>query len=422
MTHRKQENDPRTFIKQLVREHQAEIISKLSNKIKDASLAEDAFQEALFKALKLWQTDLPENPKAWLYQTAKNTAIDHFRKQKIQQDKTIQVSFHFDQLLDANGHNDECFLIPDQELKLMFTCCHPALSFENQVALTLQVICGFSTKQIATTFLSPQKTIEQRLVRSKKKIKVAAIPYQVPNANEIDERLNAVLKVIYLIFNQGYYSQYNQQMTQHRLLKQAIRLGHLIIDLIPKHAESIGLLSLMYFHNARLPARSGDSFIDLQSQDRSQWNKDEIELANSLFKQAIKLKSLGAFQIQAAISGVHNEAKSFDTTDWLQISQLYEKLLNFQSDVIININYAVSLTYAGHAQTALVILNQMNNNPIIASYLPYYVAKSHAFSALQQTKNAIKCLNQAINLSTNPTEHNYLNNKLNTLKTSNQTK
>lgn len=322
------------------------------------------------------------------------------------------VSFHFDQMLNADGHeHDDFFLIPDQELKLIFTCCHPALSFDNQVALTLQVICGLSAEQIATTFIKSKKATEQRLVRAKKKIKLAGIPYQVPDKAQLSERLDAVLKIIYLIFNQGYYSERNDQLIQERLVRQAIRLGQLIVDLIPDHAEAIGLLSLMYFHKARMAARSGNLFIDLATQNRSLWHTEEITFANQLFEQAMTLKSLGTFQLQAAISGVHTMAQTFEDTDWTQISLLYEKLLSYQNDAIVNINQAVALSYCGQASKALNILTQLESDKNVRHYLPYFVAKAHVHETLGQTSKAIFNYDLAIAQSKHPSERQYLDQK-----------
>ena len=401
----------------LVSNERSKLLAILISQLKDIELAEDALQDALIKAWTNWQVQgMPEHPNSWILKTAYNQAIDRLRRKQNFISKQAHISHIQELMYELNAHmNDQ--VIPDERLKLIFTCCHPALDQHSQVALTLNTICGFSTEQVAQVFLLKTPTMAQRLVRAKQKIKRSGIPYQTPNENELIDRLQSVLTVIYLIYNQGYYAADNPALINNNHSDEAIYLALTLNQLLPNQAELLGLLALMYFHMARFSARNQSQncehgkIISLEHQDRKLWNQTLIDQANDWFAQAINLKSMGPYQIQAAISGVHSQAQNFDDTDWQQIDVLYSKLYQYLPIATVQINQAVAMTYNKQAQQALNLLQNIAHNKL-DDYLPFYLAKAHALKTLGQKSEAINNVSLAMALSKNPQEKAFLKNQI----------
>ncbi|WP_338138261.1 DUF6596 domain-containing protein [Pseudomonas oleovorans] len=305
----------------------------------DFDLAEEALHEAFRSAVEQWpQGGVPDNPRAWLVSAGRFKAIDNLRRQRRFQPLGEQV-----ELLDESGV-EEGELLGDDRLRLIFTCCHPALASDAQVALTLREVCDLSTEEIARAFLSSPSTLAQRIVRAKAKIRDACIPYEVPGRSELPERLEAMLRVIYLVFNEGYFASSGDSLTRSQLSDEAIRLGRLLLELLPEPKVQ-GLLALMLLHESRRATRSGvdGEVILLEAQDRSLWNREIIAEGEALVSQALHSRRFGPYSLQAAIAAVHAEAASLEETDWVQIVGLYDELLRLNPSPVIELNRAVAL-------------------------------------------------------------------------------
>ncbi len=396
-----------------VSNERAKLLAVLINKIGDIQLAEDCLQEALIKAYQIWDKNLvAKSPKSWIVKIAYHKAIDFIRRQsnfEKKQDTLFELgkqSQYFDAILDDEE-------IPDERLKLIFTCCHPALDESSQTALTLNTICGLSVEEIAASFIVTKTTMAQRLVRAKRKIKLSNIPYKVPESKDLSIRVDAVLAVIYLIYNQGYYSDSNTSLINHDHTKEALYLAEILDKLLPNHAETLGLLALMHFHQSRFLARTENDkeIITLEHQKRNLWDQDEINRANRYFKKAMGLNSIGVYQIQSAISGVHSQAKSFAQTDWQQICGLYEKLYSYLATDTVIINQAVALCYNHQAQRAYELLQKVDPSKL-KSYQPYYLAKAHVYKTLNKNQQAISNLSLAMALANNQNEKTFLQGQI----------
>ena len=403
----------KTTFETIVSDERAKLLAILISQLKDIELAEDALQEAFIKAWTVWKMQgIPDNPNSWILKTAYNKAIDVLRRQQNFNRTKTEISQLFDSINELKAYMDD-EQIKDERLKLIFTCCHPALDQRSQVALVLNTLCGFNTEQVAGIFLLKTPALAQRLVRAKRKIKRSGIPFQTPETNELPTRLASVLSVIYLIHNQGYYASDNTTLMSNNHNKEAVYLAKTLNQLLPQHAEILGLLALMYFHMARLKSRAQnlDQIISLEHQDRKLWDQNLIEQANDWFKQAIKLKSMGPYQIQAAISGVHSQAKKFEDTDWQQIVLLYTKLYEYQPTAIVQINQAVALSYNKQAGQALRLLQKIDPDKL-NNYLPFYLAKAHILKVLGKKTESINYFSHAIALSKNTQEIEFLKSQL----------
>jgi RNA polymerase sigma-70 factor (ECF subfamily) len=403
----------KTIINNWVKQHRAQLLAVLIGKIKDFQLAEDALQEAFTKVwLFTQQNGLPKHPKSWVLKTASNYAIDRLRRTKSFNEKSPQIT----QLLelahetshDLQLEDDEA--IEDERLKLIFICCHPALDFSSQVALTLNTVCGFSTEQVAATFLLKRSAMAQRLVRAKSKIKRTGIAFKTPEVSHFSVRLEAVMAVIYQIYNYGYYASDNTTLMNQDCSNEAIDLATNLKCLlekqkIPAQAELYGLLALMDFHKSRSAARNKQSgtLILLSDQDRRLWDQTLIENANAWFTKAITLKSMGIYQIQAAISGVHSQAKAFKDTDWRQIVSLYQKLYEYLPTDTVKINLAVAMDYNLQSEVAIKLLQEVEYQTI-EYYLPYYLASAQILTSLGRKHEAMNRLSTAMALSKNKKE------------------
>lgn len=401
----------RQQIDKTFREAHGRIMAALISQFGDFSLAEDALQDAFVNALESWEsTGIPSNPAAWLMTAAKRRAIDRIRRAESFQRKAALL----DALPDDEPFEDDA-MIPDERLKLMFTCCHPALALEAQVALTLHTLGGLSTQEVARAFLVPLPTMAQRLARARKKIRDAGIPYRIPPEDLLPERLDALLAVVYLIFNEGYCATSGDSLTRPELCGEAIRLGRVLLDLMPKNAEVHGLLALMLLHDSRREARlnDADELVLLEDQDRSLWNRAKIREGIAILDAALLLHESGVYQIQAAISALHAEAETAEETDWQQIALLYGALARMHPSPVVFVNQAVAVAMAETPEAGLMLLEQIAG---VEDYYPYQVARADLLRRLGDYNAAGKAYQRALELCGNPSESAYLQKRLKEMK------
>ena len=394
-------------IEKTFREEHGRVIATLISQLGDFELAEDALQDALVNALERWKVDgVPRNPGAWLTTVAKRRAIDRLRRSGFEEySAPIPAS-----LEQEEPEMDDS--LPDDRLKLMFTCCHPALSIEAQVALTLHTIGGLSTQEIARAFLVSVPTMSQRLARARSKIRNAGIPYRVPPSDLLPERLDALLAVIYLIFNEGYVSSSGDTLTRVELSGEAIHLCRVLVELLPQSAEARGLLALMLLHDSRREARltTTRELVLLEEQDRSRWDQRKIREGVETLDKALILRDPGPYQVQAAISALHADASKADLTDWHQIAALYDTLTKMIPSVVVEVNRAVAIGMARGAQEGLQILIRLESHA--DSYYPYHAARADLLRRSNQREAAADAYQQALALCSNTTERAYLQRRL----------
>ena len=347
-------------IEKVFRDESGRALATLIRLVGDFDLAEDALQDAFAAALQAWRdTDAPANPRAWLVNVGRNKAIDRIRRQIAFRDKQPEIvhAIERDAASDQPAEPDD---VDDDMLRLIFTCCHPSFAPEVQVALTLRTVCGLTTAEVARAFLATGEAMSQRLVRAKQKIRLAGIPYEVPGRDALDERLRGVLAVVYLVFTEGYLATSGAELTRDDLAREAIRLGRLLLRLIPAASEIKGLLALMLLHDARRAGRitaSGDIVL-LEEQDRSLWNRDQIAEGLELVEQALRMKGLPqSYTVQAAIAALHARAASYEDTDWRQIVGLYEVLLRIAPSPVIELNHAAAVAMVDGPARALALVD-----------------------------------------------------------------
>ncbi|MCF6318702.1 MAG: RNA polymerase sigma factor [Proteobacteria bacterium] len=397
----------------IIKNDWGKIVALLANYLKDIDLAEDAMQDALESALIHWQKNgIPNNPQGWLFNTAKHKALDKIRRAK----NFIKKQQQYRQLLELNFETETLendYTIPDERLRLIFTCCHPALDSSVAVALTLRMLGGLTTQEIAKAFLVTKQTMAQRLVRGKKKIKKAGVPFVAPEKKEFNQRLKTVLTVLYLIFNEGYYTSCGDVIIRETLCKEAIRLTTVLLKLCPQHAEIKGLLSLMLLHDSRRKTRYNQKgeFVALESQDRSLWNTQKIEHGLQLIQSALKQKQIGSFQLQAAISAIHAESQDYESTNWLEIVLVYDELLKIDPSDIIRLNRLAALANIRPASEILIELNKLKF--FLDNYQPFYTVKADLLVKSGKLKEAKEYYAKAIEMSDNNQIKNFLLRKKN---------
>jgi RNA polymerase sigma-70 factor, ECF subfamily len=399
------------------RQEHGKVLAALIATLGDFALAEDALQDALIAALEQWKQDgVPRNPGAWITTIAKRKAMDRIRRDS---NFTRKQQVILDSLKgDEDDEEEEMETIPDERLKLMFTCCHPSLNLDAQVALTLRTLGGLSTHEIARAFLVPPTTMAQRLARARTKIRDAGIPYRVAPAELLPQRLDALLTVIYLIFNEGYVATSGDTLIRHELCSEAIRLCRILLELLPDEpisAEARGLMALMLLHDSRRDARvnGNGELVVLEDQDRAKWDHDRINEGTAILNDALRLRNPGPYQVQAAISAIHAQAETAQKTDWAQIVELYQTLFGMTASPVVEVNRAVAMAMAGNPQAGLRILHRLKLE--MEEYFPFHVAHADLLRRTNQPEAAAHAYKRALDLCQNNLEHAYLRRKLDEL-------
>jgi RNA polymerase sigma-70 factor (ECF subfamily) len=404
-----------TTVDTIYRRESRRVLATLIRLLRDFDLAEEAMHEAFAAALVRWpQGGMPENPHAWLVKVARFTAIDRMRGRA----RSDRASADLLRQVEAEGEAepDPEHDVVDDQLRLVFTCCHPSLPTDAQVALTLREVCGLTTEEIAHAFLANPATIAQRIVRAKAKIHEEQIPYRVPAAAELAQRLDAVSRVVYLIFNEGYSASAGDALTRHDLTAEALRLGRLLLELMPE-PEVMGLVALMLLHEARRQARTaatGDVVL-LADQDRSLWDRVQIAEASLLVERALRSRRFGAYTLQAAIAAVHAEAADAAGTDWPQIVGLYDLLVHADPSPIVELNRALALSMRDGPEAALPILDRLHDSGDLDGYPFLHSARADLFRRLERREEALTAYRRALQLARQEPERRFLQGRIDEL-------
>jgi RNA polymerase sigma-70 factor (ECF subfamily) len=389
------------------------VLATLIRLLGDFDAAEEALHDAFRAALEQWPTEgLPANPRAWLVSTGRFKAIDALRRRRRFDPLDTEGSQVDLAVEDPNAWADP-EVVEDDRLRLIFTCCHPALSAEAQLALTLREVCGLTTEEIARAFLTPAPTLAQRIVRAKAKIRDARIPYQVPTAAELPERLDAVLRVIYLVFTEGYAASSGASVTRHDLSEEAIRLGRLLVALLPE-PEAIGLLALLVVHEARRAARAtaDGELVLLEDQDRSLWNRAQIGEGTALLAQALGSRRFGPYTLQAAIAAAHATAPTFAETDWSEIVGLYDVLLRVEPSPVVELNRAVAIAVRDGPAAGLELVDAILGRGQLKEYRLAHAARADLLRRLGRSEEARTAYEKALTLTKQEPERRFLERRL----------
>ncbi len=398
-----------TDLDRLCRAEWGRLLSALIRAFGDFDVAEEALQEAFSAAVVEWAGRAPRHPQAWLYGTARHKAIDRLRRRARFSDKQTAWAALADAPAPTADGSDEEAAVPDERLRLIFTCCHPALAAEVQVALTLRTLCGLTTEEIGRAFLVPTTTMAQRLVRAKAKIRSAAIPYRVPPAEELPERLAAVMAVVYLVFNEGYAAAQGEALVRRELCSEAIRLARLLRMLLPApEPELDALLGLMLLHDARRDTRvdAAGELVLLADQDRTRWHRDQIEEGCALVEASLRPSPPGPYAIEAAIAAVHAESARAEDTDWRQIVGLYDRLYALHPSAVVALNRAVALAMADGPAAALPLVDALTES--LAEYHLWHATRADLLRRLGRRAEAIASYQRAHALARNEAERRFL--------------
>jgi len=413
--------DAHEVVARVFREEHGRSLATLIRVLGDFDLAEEAVADAFVTALERWPGEgVPRNPGAWITTTARNRAIDRVRRARVFADKASLVAR--EEAFDASARHgallaaaeDEMHPIPDDQLRLIFTCCHPALAPEASVALTLRTLGGLTTPEIARAFLVPEATLAQRLVRAKRKIRDAGIAYEVPSGDRLADRLDAVLRVLYLVFNEGYDASSGDTLIRRDLCAEAIRLARVVVALLPAEPEAVGLLALLLLTDARRPAREGPSgeLVRLEDQDRGRWSQPEIEEGTALVEDVLRMGRVGPYQLQAAIAAVHAEATRAADTDWPQILGLYEVLLRVAPSPVVALNRAVALGQVAGPAAGLAAAEALGSDPSLADYRFFHATRADFLRRLSRWAEAAAAYERALALSENAPERAFLERRI----------
>jgi RNA polymerase sigma-70 factor, ECF subfamily len=413
--------DVRCAIERVFRAEYGRVIASLIGTLRDFELAEEALQDAFTVALERWPRDgIPPNPGAWITTTARRRAIDAWRRERQRLEKYAALAQPGAALEDEDHDNMERHdwdggALTDDRLRLIFTCCHPALALEAQVALTLRTLGGLSTGEIANALLVPEATLGQRLFRAKRKIRDARIPYQVPADHLLPERLDAVLAVVYLIFNEGYAASAGAAVIRRELCAEAIRLGRALQTVMPDEPEVGGLLALMLLHNSRRAARvsaTDDVPVTLEDQDRSRWDQVEIAEGRTLVERALRLGRLGRYQLQAAVAAIHADAQTPNATDWAQIAALYGLLAEVSPSPVVELNRAAAIAMAHGPEDGLALIDRAEVAGPLQGYRWFHAARADLLRRLERCTEAATAYTRALELAENEGERAYLARRL----------
>jgi RNA polymerase sigma-70 factor (ECF subfamily) len=409
--------DTRTAIDAIYRNESRRVLATLIRLLGDFDLAEEALHDAFATAVERWPEEgIPANPRGWLVSTGRFKSIDRVRRRARFDARLLEVTERLaSNMTPAPELDDE--QVDDDRLRLIFTCCHPALAADAQIALTLREVCGLTTEEIARAFLMPAPTLAQRIVRAKTKIRDAHIPYQIPPLPQLHERLDTVLHVIYLVFNEGYSASSGTSITRLDLSAEAIRLGRLLLELLPE-PEVAGLVALMLLHDARRSARAsndGDLRL-LEEQDRSLWNREQIDEGSRLVEQALRSPPVGRYVLQAAIAAVHAESPNAESTDWRQIVGLYDILVRVDPTPVVELNRAVAVAMADGAAAGLALIDAILDRGELTEYYLAHSARADLCRRLGRREDAVAAYRRALELTRQEPERRFLERRLATLQ------
>lgn len=407
----------REQVDEVYRRESRRVLATLIRLLGDFDLAEEALHDAFMAALERWPEDgLPRNPRTWLVSAGRFKAIDRVRRRATFDTTVRQLGAELESAAEPEPAIDD-EAIGDDRLRLIFTCCHPTLSPDAQLALTLREVCGLTTEQVAHAFLTPAPTIAQRIVRAKAKIRDARIPYEVPALSDLPERLDSVLHVVYLVFNEGYLASSGSALTRPDLSCEALRLARLMLELLPE-PEVMGLLALMLLHESRRPARAtkDGELVLLEDQDRTLWNREQIAEGIALVERSLSTRRVGPYALQAAIAAVHAEAPDAGWTDWPQIVALYDVLLRVDPSPVVELNRAAAIAMRDGPAVGLALIDALLARGELTRYLHAHAARADLLRRLGRGEESIVAYEQALALATQDTERRFLSHRIEVLR------